>query len=565
MLFNPKKYEREHADDRSREIVLKTIGFFETKGLKKIKNDDQYAIWYEDYLAFIKKERVFATMLTPKGYGEQDSRFDMWRISHFNEVLAFYGLSYWYAWQVSLLGLCPFWMGDNAEAKREAASALLQGGIFGFGLSERQHGADIYSTEMRLLPQGEGKYVAQGGKYYIGNGNAAALVSVFGKIEGTDEYVFFSVDPTRPEYELVKKIDTSGVRQAYVAEFKLNDYLIEEEDILSRGQPAWDSSLCTVNVGKFGLGWASIGIGTHCLYEAVTHAARRQLYGRRVTDFPHVRRELTDAYARLVAMRLVSLRATDYLRSASDEDRRYLLFNPIVKMKVTGQGEQVVSLLHHVIAAKGYEQETYFEMAIRDVSMLAKLEGTEQVNMALVIKFMKNYFFGPVDYPAIPRRTEAGDDSYLFHQHTGGLAKVRFPDYRMAYEGFDHPNVQVLHSQVELLRELLATAPPTPEQSANVDYMLAGGELFTLAVYAQLVLEAARIDKVDTDLLDQIFDFLVRDFSGYALNLLVNHPSTPEQEALLRQMLVAPKRDEARFNKVWSEVLGLEGAYEMNE
>ena len=65
----------------------------------------------------------------------------------------------------------------------------------------------------------------------------------------------------------------------------------------SRGQDAWDAALNTVNVGKYNLGWASIGICTHAFYEAISHAAHRRLYGMAVTDFPHVRRMFTDAYA----------------------------------------------------------------------------------------------------------------------------------------------------------------------------------------------------------------------------------------------------------------------------
>lgn len=183
-----------------------------------------------------------------------------------------------------------------------------------------------------------------------------------------------------------------GVRQAYVAEFALHDYPISAEDILSRGDLAWNSSLNTVNIGKYELGCASLGIATHAFYEALNHATGRNLYGRSVTDFTHVRKLFTESYARLTAMKLFALRAADYLRSASDEDRRYLLYNPIVKMKVTGQGEQVVGMLHDVIAAKGFEQDTYFEMALRDIGMLPKLEGTEHVNMALIIKFVRNYF-----------------------------------------------------------------------------------------------------------------------------------------------------------------------------
>ena len=43
-------------------------------------------------------------------------------------------------------------------------------------------------------------------------------------------------------------------------------------------------------------------------------------------------------------MKLVPLRAGDYMRSASREDRRYLLYNPMVKMKVTTEGEKVLNL-----------------------------------------------------------------------------------------------------------------------------------------------------------------------------------------------------------------------------
>jgi acyl-CoA dehydrogenase len=561
-LFNPLAYERSHPDPRTTQVVRATIDFFEQKGLERIKADDQAMVWYQDFLDFLAREKPFAHLLTPAGYGAPGSRWDMSRLAEYNEVLAFYGLCYWYAWQVTILGLGPIWMGDNEAVKREAARLLEQGGVFAFGLSERAHGADIYSTEMTLHPQPGGGYLARGEKYYIGNGNCAALVSTFGKIAGGDEYVFFVVRTDHAKYECVKKIDTSGVRQAYVAHYALHDYPITEADILSRGKLAWESSLSTINVGKFELGFASMGVCTHAFYEAIAHAHGRVLYGRRVTDFPHVKKLFTEAYARLAAMRLVGYRAKDYLRAASDEDRRYLLYNPIVKMKVTSQGEKVIALLHEVIAAKGYEQDTYFEMAIRDIGMLPKLEGTEHVNMALIIKFVRNYFFGPQDYPDLPVRDDPADDAYLFRQHTGGLAKVRFPDWRAAYAGFDQANVAVFRQQAELLRRLLQEAPPSPEQAANVDYMLAAGELFTLVAYAQLVLENARLMGEDADLVGQIFDFLVRDFSNGALRMVLGYANSPRQEELYRAMLLKPVQDPEGFERVWQgQVLPQKDAY----
>jgi acyl-CoA dehydrogenase len=49
LLFNQKSMKRHHADDRSKQIMLKTIEFFEQKRMKKIKDDDQAAVWYDDF------------------------------------------------------------------------------------------------------------------------------------------------------------------------------------------------------------------------------------------------------------------------------------------------------------------------------------------------------------------------------------------------------------------------------------------------------------------------------------------------------------------------------------
>jgi acyl-CoA dehydrogenase len=222
-----------------------------------------------------------------------------------------------------------------------------------------------------------------------------------------------------------------------------------------------------------------------------------------------------------------------------------------------------VALLHEVIAAKGYEQDTYFEMALRDIGMLPKLEGTEHVNMALIIKFVKNYFFEPVDYPEIPQRKEAGDDACLFHQKTGSLASIRFPDYRAAYKGIDSPNVAVFKEQIALFRTLLMTAPPSKEQAKNIDYMLAAGELFTLIVYAQLILENSKIYGTDKDVLEQIFTFLVKDYSAFALQMILSHENSVEQEEVFNKMIKKPVKDGQGFQRVWESVLALKDQYVM--
>ncbi len=562
-LLNPKLEKFEHLDEKSREIMLKTIDFFEKKGKIKLVDDYNAKEWYSDFLEFVKENKIFYTLLTPSEYGNEDCRWDTRRICDFNEVLGFYGLCYWYTWQVSILGLGPIWMGKNEKIKEKAAKALEEGGIFAFGLSEKQHGADIYASDMSLLPLGDGKYIAEGGKYYIGNANKAAIVSVFGKNSETDEYVFFAVDSQHPNFDLVKNTVSS---QNYVAEFALNSYPITDDDILTMGSEAWDSSLNTINVGKYNLGWASVGICTHAFYEALNHASERNLFNHYVTDFPHIRQLFMDAYCRLTAMKLFALRASDYMRSASKDDRRYLLYNPMVKMKVTTQGEDVINHLWDVMAAKGFEKDQYFSVAAVDIRALPKLEGTVHVNMALIIKFMFNFFFNPGEFSEIPARADAVNDDYLFQQGpTKGLGKIQFHDYNIAYNSVDLPNVNIFKEQIDIFKEFMTQATPDEAQQKDIDFLLIVGELFTLVAYGQLVIENAGIKSLDDDILDRIFDVIIRDFSKFALQLYSKPSATDKQMEICQKMLKKPNINQEQFDSIWEKhVFSLKNAYEMN-
>jgi len=238
----------------------------------------------------------------------------------------------------------------------------------------------------------------------------------------------------------------------------------------------------------------------------------------------------------------------------------------MVKMKVTTQGEEVINLLWDTIAAKGFEKDTYFGQAAMDIRGLPKLEGTVHVNIALIVKFMPSFFFTPADYPPVATQSQAANDDFLFRQGGAkGLGQIQFHDYRKAFEGVELPNVQRFFEQAEVFRELLSSDPPGPEQMKDVAFLLAGGEIFALVVYAQLILENAPLYGIPDDLLDQIFDFMVRDMSKFALQLLSQQSSTATQMACCHRMIQKAIHDPARYDRVWKEhVAPLDGAYEMN-
>jgi acyl-CoA dehydrogenase len=634
-MLNPHKPDFADFDERTQQIFTATVGFFESRGKAWLTQQDRDRVWYAEFIEFLKKERVFATFLTPasEADGDPDKRWDTARNAMFSQILGFYGMQYWYVWQVTILGLGPIWQSSNAVARRRAAEQLEAGEIFAFGLSEKDHGADVYSTDMVLTPAGDDAdgYRANGGKYYIGNGNRARMVSVFGRRadkpildsstaldggkpdEDFEGYLFFAADSQHADYKLRKNV-VNG--QMYVAAFDLEDYPVAADDILHAGKGAFHAAINTVNIGKFNLGFGAIGTCEHAMYEAITHAEHRILFGQRVTEFPQIRSMLTEAYVRLAGMKLYSERAIDYMRSASAADRRYLLFNAIEKMTVTREGEKIVTLLSDTIAARGFENDMFFPMALLGSVGLPRLEGTVHVNMALSLKFMQNFMFRPADagllalrqlpveyapnattralaaglraassavipqvariplapaalhtdrLPVVRRRRDFTNDDFLFAQGPSrGLSRVAFADWRRVLGEFEHiPNVAVFLKQANGFQTLLAAATPTTEQQEDVDFLFAIGELFTLLPYAQLILEQAVIDQTDDDVLDQLFEVLVADFSRHATTLHCKTTATAAQKKLALDLIAEPVGDPERFERMVRAVRDLAGRYEM--
>ena len=367
LLFDPNTYDPQQFDAETRRLLRATIDWFEGQGKKRILDDDLAAQGLRDFVEFVKRENLLATFsrrrVRRRQPGQALGRRAQRRARRDPRLLRAHLLVHRAGHHP---GLGPIWQSENKDAKLKAADDLEAGQVMAFGLSEREHGADVYNTDMVLTPASEKDrangilYRATGEKYYIGNGNVASMVSVFGRrgdVDGHDAYVFFAADSRHENYHL---IDNVVHMQIYVSTFRLENYPVRAEDILHTGVEAFAAALNTVNVGKFNLCSASIGMAEHAFYEAITHAQNRVLYGNPVTDFAHVRANFVDSYARLVAMKLFSQRCVDYFRSARLEDRRYLLFNPVTKAKVTMEGETVPASLHDVIAAKGYEKNTMF-------------------------------------------------------------------------------------------------------------------------------------------------------------------------------------------------------------
>ena len=124
--------------------------------------------------------------------------------------------------------------------------------------------------------------------------------------------------------------------------------------------------------------------------------------------------------------------------------------------------------------------------------------------------------------------------------------------------------MEIFRGQVESFRSMLEAAAPDGSQTDDIDFLLALGELFSLVVYGQLILENVELQDISEFVTEQIFDVFVRDFSAGATRLHGKATTNEKQAAFALEMIRRPHVDPARFGQVWDEASALMDTYELS-
>jgi acyl-CoA dehydrogenase len=550
--------------------ALKLAEFFEAKGLPALKEEDRREQWYDDWLAYQREHRLYATLLAPQQFSSLGGRFDLLRLARFLELFGYFSPAHGYSLQVTFLGLFAMLMGTNEGIKRDAVAAVEAGELIGFAVSERNHGADLLGNEFSIGETSPGRLVANGSKYYVGNCNRAAIIATLARRErgrardGANRRSPIMLVALRAaqatEVRTVAKIHTLGVRAAFVGSLDVRGHQLSADDVIAEGRGAWEAFFGAVTLGKFFLGFGSIGICEHAFQEAADHLGNRSLYGRPALDMPHIRQLMAEAYVRLTAMKLYAYRALDYLQAASADDRRYLLFNAVQKAKVSTEGVKVMSLLSECIGAKGFEADTFFEMALRDVQLIPSLEGSTHINLALAAQFIPRYFDRRAAAPPAPASLLGGqavrdENPYLMQARHGAVGTVGFDHFLSSYEPL--LSIDTVRSFVKQAKrfQLFTRDAPASAVAADTAVAMGTGRVMATIAYGQLIAENCARVSVPAQIVSLIFHLLGLDigavtsaaFDGAFTPAYKHAPAPPPTDfTFVWERVAAAARDRAR-------------------
>ena len=305
-----------------------------------------------------------------------------------------------------------------------------------------------------------------------------------------------------------------------------------------------------MDFGKFFLGFGAVGICEHAFAEGFAHLRSRTLYGKPAIALPHLRDTMAFAFARLVAMKLYAYRALDYLQAAGPDDRRYLLFNAVQKARVSTEGVKVLATVSECVGARGFESDTYTELALRDGAMIPALEGSTHINFLLAAQFIGAYFANPEGAVPLPGsvslgQTSSDENPYWTAARDRNAKTVRFASFPSAYEPLRAlPNVALFLQQVESFARLVRGVPP--DSILQVPF----GRCFSVIAYGQLVAESAVLVGTSPAVVSVIFHALIADLTAECLGLAATFPPGSPERVLLLEAVSVPQTSRGELEAV---------------
>lgn len=303
----------------------------------------------------------------------------------------------------TFLGSAPVWVAGTPEQATRLAERVRGGEAVCWGLTERDHGADLLASEFAAVAETDADAGAEaeavgwrltGEKWLINNANRSALACVLARTDpagGGRGFSLFLVDKRRlPEgaWRSLPKVRTHGIRGADISGFALDGAPVPADALVGEEGDGIPVVLKTLQLTRVACTALSLGAVDHALRLTRDFATGRELYDRRLADVPHVRRILGRAAAAALTAEAVSALSA---RSVHTLPGELSAISAITKAYVPTLVQETLGSLGELLGVRGFLTSPPgggFAKLERDHRICAIFDGSTVVNRAALLNQM---------------------------------------------------------------------------------------------------------------------------------------------------------------------------------
>jgi acyl-CoA dehydrogenase family member 9 len=270
-------------------------------------------------------------------------------------------------------------MFGSDEQKQRLLPDLCSGRkLAGFALTEPNAGSDAFGIESRATQQGDGSWLLNGEKRFIGNGGRGSVFVTFARteIEGKDRHTALILEKGMEGFEAGDRYDTMGLRGNDLRPLYFRDVRVPPENVLGEPGDGFRIAMQVLNNGRLSLGTSCVGLAKQLLDLAIEHVKRRRQFDRPLADF-----DMVEDKVGWMVSQLFGLESTCYLTTGLVDAGMpdYSIESALCKVAGTEFVWYQANRAMQLKGGEGYLRTEPYELIMRDIRIFPIFEGANDV------------------------------------------------------------------------------------------------------------------------------------------------------------------------------------------
>lgn len=272
----------------------------------------------------------------------------------------------------------------NEEQKQKYLTKMSSEWVGAYALSESGSGSDAFALKLKAEDKGD-KYILNGHKLWITNGNEASVFLVFANVDFAQGYkgiTGFIVEKGFPGFKVGKKEDKLGIRASSTCELIFENCEVPKANVIGEVGKGYKIAIETLNEGRIGIGAQMLGIAQGAYDATLAYLKTREQFGKSLSSFQGVQFQLAEMRTTVEATRLMVYNAA----RLKDAGKDFLKEAAMAKLYSSKAAEKVASMAVDLFGGNGFTTEYPVEKFYRDAKIGQIYEGTSNMQLQTIAK-----------------------------------------------------------------------------------------------------------------------------------------------------------------------------------
>ncbi len=281
----------------------------------------------------------------------------------------------------------PLILAKHEALQKKYLGMLLDAPLYAaYGCSEPDAGSDVAAMSTRFVKKGD-KYIINGLKRWITNGDVATWYTVFAREEGTRGHngiAAFVIDADAPGARWDGLVHKLGQRASHTCDLVFEDCEVPASNLLVGPEHGFKLAMATFDRSRPWIAIAAAAVIRRAKDESLRYAMERKTFGVPIINHQMVQGMLANMEIAYHATRLLTLDAA--LQIDAGELRG--VHSACAKAYGADAAMDCTTNAVQIFGGYGYTNEFVVEKLMRDAKLLQIYEGTSQIQRVVIARDM---------------------------------------------------------------------------------------------------------------------------------------------------------------------------------